>query len=236
MGVYIVISTTDMGVVEICEAYAGAESALGRAWSLATDKSPNNPNWVFSNPPEEKLADGSIRWTFLETSKNFVAVYFRSIETALLSKRDPIAVLRDLLMPNVTPTTPVPPVPPVTVAPTVPSGGTVVSAPNEKANMDLPGGWDRKGSAVKLRTVVEDPQDVLPYDQLTVSQKRALATARVAKNPGWVMFWDNHIWTQPEALVELKSNASPIVVERIIDFEVSWLNDLHEQSLDDFGI
>lgn len=225
MGVYIVVSTNTSANIEVCEAYAGAEAALGRAWSLATTKDTPQHGWTVANPPEEKLSDGSIRWTFLETSKNFVAVYYRPIETTLLSKRDPLLALRDTVM-SIDPTATITP-----IAPPPPSNVTVVSVPNDKLSMDLPGGWTRDGSAVTLRTVVDDPDDILPYDQLSSSQRKALATARIAKNPGWVMLWDNHIWVQSEALAELKSGVSSLVVDRIVGFEVNLLNDLYQESL-----
>ena len=230
MGVYLVVSTSEKVGLETCEAYAEAESALGRAWSLASTKA-TDPVWVHSNPPEERMEDGAVRWIFLDTSKNFVCVYYRAIETGLLSKRDPVAALRDMIMPSVQVVSTQ--VTPTTLLTPTDYKATVVSAPNEKMNMSLPGGWNRDGKTITLRTIVEDPHLVLPFDQLTASQKKALTTARIAKNPGWAMYCEGNIWTRTEALAELKSNASPIVVEAIVDYEIEWLDNLYTESLED---
>lgn len=231
MGVYVVVSTTSSADVEVCEAYAGAEAALGRAWSLATTKA-SSKDWAASNPPEEHLTDGSIRWTFLDTSRNFVAVYYRPIETALLSKKDPISVAGDMGTTTVKKGVIFATLNPGAAGGIgIPASGSVAPPPNEKLNPDLPGGWDLSGKPVLMRVLIDRPEDVEAFTNLKDVQRNALVTARISKNPGWVMFWDNHIWTQSEALTELKSKSSSTVMDRIVNFEIAWLEGILNESL-----
>src|SRR5512135_286081 len=91
--VYMVVSTKD-SEVEVCEAYAGIQSALGRGFQLASDKAGRGRTDLFvPDPKEEHLMDGTIRWVFMDTNKQSVVVFFREIACALLSSKDPFSVM-----------------------------------------------------------------------------------------------------------------------------------------------
>lgn len=87
--VYVVVATRE-AEVEVCETFSGVQSALGRAFQLASDKSGRGRTDLFNHSPgEETLPDGSIRWVFMDTNKQSVIVCYRKIEDALLDSRDP---------------------------------------------------------------------------------------------------------------------------------------------------
>lgn len=87
--VYVVVATRD-SEVEVCETFSGVQSALGRAFQLASDKSGRGRTDLFNHSPsEETLTDGAICWVFMETNKQSVMVFYRKIEDALLDSRDP---------------------------------------------------------------------------------------------------------------------------------------------------
>lgn len=233
MAVYIVVASNSSAEIEVCEAYAGSQTAMGRGWHLAMAKSIKDPTWVVASPPEEFFADGSSRWVFLNTSKNFVAVYYRpTIETALLSKKDPISIDRDAPVSSPTPIT-------FSQAAHHPSSAQLpacMSRPtapptNDKLNLEFPGGWSKDGKPILFRDIIDTPDEVKPFDELNQSQKKALVLARINKNPGWVMFVNNQIVNQQEALAELKNQNSSIAQDIII-LELNWLDELREAGLE----
>ena len=94
--VYVVVATRD-SEVEVCETFSGVQSALGRAFQVASDKSGRGRTDLFNHSPgEETLPDGSVRWVFMETSKQSVVVFYRKIEDALLDSKDPNNVIGGL--------------------------------------------------------------------------------------------------------------------------------------------
>lgn len=98
--VYIVVATKD-SEIERCESYAGAKAALGRGFQLAAEKAGNGRIDLFdSSPDEENMPDGSVRWVFMNTSKQSVMVVYRKIEESLLSAKDPMNILPSAPIPD----------------------------------------------------------------------------------------------------------------------------------------
>lgn len=80
MSAYVVTVVTNQAELVVCELYASYSLASSRALTLARACAVNNPAWVNPNAPEEKLDDGSVRWTFLETSKFLVTIHFKHVK------------------------------------------------------------------------------------------------------------------------------------------------------------
>lgn len=180
---YIVVATTDTEIVA-CEAFAGVQSALGRAFQLASEKANRNIHHINTTPSEETLPDGSLRWVFMDTNRQSVIVFFRKIEEALLSAKDPMSVIGGLsnvkdvpksLVPSGTwaqITQPPPAPPPVPVY--------------NFTDHSLPVGWHLNGKPALMEDMAKNPFDIKdPLWDLTEDQKWALVEARVRKSPGF---------------------------------------------------
>jgi hypothetical protein len=162
--VYIVVATRD-SEIENCEAFAGAQSALGRAFQLASDKSGRGRTDLFNaSPSEEHMSDGSVRWVFMDTNKQSVTVIFRKIEDSLLSSKDPLSVLPSTVI--------LPPAPPIHPL-------------YDFMDRSLPAGWTVDGKPALMGDLLDDPLNVQDPSSLSDVQQRALVIARIRKSPGW---------------------------------------------------
>lgn len=176
--VYVVVSISDSDL-EICEIYNNPQIATYHAFKLAQNKSLNHPEWLISNPLAEKLEDGTVRWTFLETSKNLVSLLLKSVlETTK----------------NFTDTKSLPVMPSVISKP--------VDDPFEKS---LPGGFTYDGKPVNMDYVISHPDDVVLPLSLTSEQQLALVTARIRKRPNYSLSVYGFKLEQFNALDEIKN-------------------------------
>lgn len=198
--VYMVVSTKD-SEIEVCEAYAGVQSALGRGFQLASDKAGRGRTDLFiASPQEETLLDGTIRWVFMDTNKQSVVVFYREIATALLSAKDP--------MNNV---------------------GHVVTSPSpptyDMEDKTLPAGWFYDGKPALMSDMQDRPWDIKdPVSDLTDNQKWALVIARVKKSPGYKQIpkgYSGLVVDQAFALKELETQSQTGL--QIRDAEIEML-------------
>ena len=237
-GVYVVLAINDKAEVEACETYAGVQTALGRAWHLAVAKSGSNPIWANPSPQEEKLEDGSVRWVMLETSKHFVAVFYKTIETALTSKKDVVDVVRtmswqtkdgyNVMKPPVD--TSAPPMSfsdgysKQTIGDLIRKmlGGTSTPTPVQRVlplddpyEKSLPAGWNGDGKPITIEQMLADPDNAQHSNELSEAQQWALVIARVNKRPGLKLGgFAGELKTQATALKDLKErNADGLAIK-----------------------
>ncbi len=210
--VYMVVATKD-AEIEVCEAYAGVQSALGRGFQLASDKAGRGRTDLFiPDPKEETLLDGTIRWVFMDTNKQSVMVFYREIATSLLSSRDPMSVMscatKDVL----------PPPPPA----------------YDIEDRSLPVGWFYDGKPALMADMQDHPYDVKdPVTDLTDNQKWALTLARVKKSPGYRQIpkgYSGFTADQAFALKELEGRTQ--TGQQIRDAEIEMLQILRANYTD----
>lgn len=240
MSVYIVVSTKE-SEIEYCEAYAGANAAMGRAAQLAFDKAgKGHADLVDTSPKEELLTDCSTRWVFMNTNKQTVEVVFRKIETALPAHNT-----------SAVPPSPMPAIP-------QPFGMVAIAMPGDSPWVDrgfgalppppspihdptpparpaydfqdrsLPVGWKLDGRPALMSDLLDDPADVQDPLNLTDAQKWAVVMARVSKSPGWkgVPKGSPIAWFSRDALTQLKSKSS--IGELLRDGEIESLHHLRD--------
>ncbi len=210
--VYMVVATKD-SEVEVCEAYAGVQSALGRGFQLASDKAgPGRTDLFIASPKEETLLDGTIRWVFMDTNKQSVAVFYREIATSLLSQKDPMNVLSGFTQ---------------TVAPPPPPAYDI-------EDRSLPVGWFYDGKPALMADMQDRPWDVKdPLNDLTDNQKWALTIARVKKSPGYRQIpkgYSGFTADQAFALKELEGKTQ--TGQQIRDAEIEMLQVLRANYTD----
>jgi hypothetical protein len=221
--VYIVVATRD-SEIENCEAFAGVQSALGRAFQLASDKSGRGRTDLFNpSPSEESMSDGSVRWVFMNTNKQSVTVTFRKIEDSLLSSKDPLSA--------------VPPhsaivggsqniavVPSAWVQPIV-SSSPIHKRPYDFMDRSLPAGWTVEGKPTLMGDMLDNPNDTEDPANLSEDQKWALVTVRVKKSPLYHSAPINgYTYFHEEALDQLDEQS--MVGEQIRDSEILSLHSL----------
>lgn len=163
--VYIVVATHD-SEIENCEAFAGVQAALGRAFQLASNKIDRGRiDMIDTSPNEECMSDGSIRWVIMNTNKQSVTVTFRKIQEAILSAKDPLSLLPSIVVPP----TPAPP----------------IHAPYDFMDRTLPAGWKVDGKPALMGDLLDDPLSIQDPSMLSEVQQRALVIARIRKSPNW---------------------------------------------------
>lgn len=223
--VYVVIAIDHGADLTVCEVYAGAHSALGRASALAHYAAILNQDWVDTTPTEEKLPDGSIRWIFLDTSKKYIAVQYKHILISS-SSVDPMEDLKMNLSAIAQQTTNV-------VAPVTP---TINVAPDPIVTADapyddnLPGGWFLDNKPAKMIDLWETPEQVKSVYNLTKAQKAALVSARIMNRPGFSLYIPGlGTYSQTMALEEIKNKTS--ASEEIIEDECIWLEEVRQDRL-----
>jgi hypothetical protein len=86
-GAYVVVAIAH-NKLEVLETYAGVQSALGRAWNLATSRHDLSVDEANASPPEDRMPDGSVRWVVLQNAHAFVGVFYKKIQTSLMPKKD----------------------------------------------------------------------------------------------------------------------------------------------------
>lgn len=243
MSVYIVVSTKE-SEIEFCEAYAGANAAMGRAAQLAFDKAGRgHADLVDTSPKEELLSDCSTRWMFMNTNKQSVQVIFRKIEVALPAHNA-----------NATPPAPIPSVSPllfgmVAIAPPAPKivddpwvdrGFGALPPPPPPIHVptaydfrdrSLPVGWKQDGTPALMGDLLDSPYDVQDPANLTDAQKWALVTVRVSKSPGWkgIPKGSPIAWFSRDALVQIKNKSA--IGELLRDGEIESLHHLRDDLL-----
>lgn len=234
--VYTVIVRNERDI-ETIEVYAGVQSALGRAFHLA-NLHEKNLKRINISPDEEKLEDGSIRWVFLNTYEVFVGVFFKRIESSLLSKRDRLSSVVGIDTPAITFTLPqtVPSLADVKAS-DVPRGfdpeDVVIGLPAyDIMDRSMPAGFDLNNKPILMGTLLDDPYSVKGPENLTTHQKWALVIARARKNPDWRTLPKGYSGYAPHAasaLPELEAK-SPFG-ELIMEGEIDTLQAIYDDAL-----
>lgn len=188
--VYLVLVIKDSQVV-VSETYAGAQSALCRAFLIANQLN-NVGSLINSFPSEERIPGGSIKWTFIKSQFINVMVLFQPIEVSISTKNDGFNIIHTV------------------TAPTQPP-------PSLKSLYDLdlpleesqPGGWFKNGMAATVDDLLNFPFDIKPFDQLTDNQTWALIKARISKRPNFTFISNEFRYSQHNAIEEIDKR-SPI--------------------------
>lgn len=217
---YVVIAVKNGCELEICEAYAGSNAALGRAFSLAHLRSFLNKETLIPVPTEIKSEDGSIRWVFISTDKTYVAVHYQNILVYPLAYEP----LKNSVHPD-----PVPAPATVTLNQAVIDPIVTFDDPYEDT---LPGGWwEWSNKPATMKDLWEKPGDIKPMFFLTTPQKWALARARIAKRPNYHLDIPGlGIFDQTRALKSL--DAKNIEGEEIMEDEIQWLEEVRNDRYD----
>lgn len=217
MSVYVVVAR-EHDEIRVCEAYAGAAHALGRAFQIASDfAGPGRTDLWTVAPEEEKSPDCSVRWEFMDTNKHSVVVFYRpQIEASIPSAKDAIAST-----------------PPIVHQPSI-IGFAGMSAPTTSRpaydflDRALPAGWTLAGKPALMGDMIDNPLDVQDPSSLTEAQKWALVTARVSKSPGWkgIPKGSPIAWFYRDTLRQLKDKSG--IGELLRDGEIEALHALRE--------
>jgi hypothetical protein len=253
MSAYVVTVVTNQAELVVCELYASYSLASSRALTLARACAVTNPAWVNPNAPEEKLEDGSVRWTFLETSKFLVTIHFKHVKDYIptsnqleeLRNNSNFIKFGDTLKVSGTDGTNVQPV--TVIQPTVisftdgyqspapiaadPVVATPVVIKDDFYDMSLPAGFSTNGKPITMQDLYDDPYTVASYDTLSINQEWAIAIARVKKRPGFAFAIAAGSLRQQEALDELQKKS--VIGEQIKDREIRLLSDVLSESLDE---
>lgn len=209
---YVVIAIKNSAELEICESYAGANAALGRAFSLAQLRSFINKEPQIPVPDEVKSDDGSIRWVFMNTDKTYVAVHYSNI----LVYPNAFEPLKNSVHPD-----PVPP--PITQLNNAIMDPVVTF--DDPYNDLLPGGWLDNKKPATMKDLWDTPEQVKCIYDLSGAQKWALAKARISKRPNYHLDIPGlGIFDQTRALLEI--NAKSSAGEEVMEDELEWLEGL----------
>ena len=226
--VYTVISIKNGAELETLEVYAEVQHALGRAFALAHFASIQHPEWMVHAPIEEATGpDGSLRWVFLDTSKNYVAIHYKPIMDAIPSRKDPLDVVKNFSTSDgyrIFKNTP---------AVTLVDGyhSMFHSKPLSKddpTDRSLPAGWGYDNKPVTMDTLLDYPYDVKSTKELTEAQKWALVTSRVRKRLGFSIFVPGTgIFVHRSTLKELEGKTA--LGADIVRLECEWLDRVREE-------
>lgn len=252
MSAYVVNVVTNQAELVVCELYASYSLASSRALELARACATSNPLWVNPNAPEEKMEDGSIRWTFLETSRFLVTISFKHVKDNL-PLSDSLEELRNNSnfikfgdsLKNPVDTVVAPVVAPVGVIvadgyqqalhdtvyqpSAFPDAPVVVATARPIPQLDnfndpsLPFGFSISGKPITMEEAVDDPFMVAFFDTLTENKEWAIVTARVKKRPLFSVTTKSGVFFQQAALKEL--NEKTAIGVEIRDNEISLLAD-----------
>jgi hypothetical protein len=228
--VYVVISVKDGAELEVCEAYAGVQHALGRAFALAHFASVTHPEWLVTSPHEEATGpDGSSRWVFLDTSRNYVAVHYKKIQESTPTK-DPLDPVRNFntldgyrLFKSA---------PAVTIVDGYQSSFQPKPAPkDDPTDRSLPAGWTYGNAPATMAELLDYPYDVKPTASLTEAQKWALVTSRVKKRLGFsILVPGTGTFVHRSALIELEGKTT--WGAEIVRLECEWLDRVRQEQID----
>lgn len=235
--VYVVVSIKNGAELEACEVYAGVQHALGRAFALAHFASIQHPEWMIHAPNEEATGpDGSMRWVFLDTSKNYVAVHYKKIQDAIPSRKDPLEPLKNLNTLDYTldgyrifnRAAPQPP--------SILDGYQYIFQPkprpaDDPLDRNLPAGWTYGNKPATMDELLDYPHDIRPTSELSESQKWALVTARIQKRMGFSMLVPGiGTFVRMTALHEIGLKTT--IAQQIVNIECEWLDRLREEQMD----
>ena len=199
--VYLVLGYSS-GELPYCELFSDPNIASTIALSAAQELA-KDTNWVQKNPPALPLTDGSIQWTYLDTSKNFVCLRFMKVKEAnsgpMVNNMPSRFSLNDCHQ-----KTPLP-----------------VDRSMDPADLSLPGGFSYNNHPLTMEDIKNDPWGVKPTTELTGHQKAALVTARIRKMPNnkWNLFGKEDSLNQKEVLVLLEKNNSAQELDELISME-----------------
>lgn len=216
MGAVYIVVTVDNANLTLCEVYAGAQSALGRAYALAHYSSIMDYNYIVDAAPlEQKMSDGSIKWVFLNSNNKYIAVHYKDILISSKSRRDPLEDLqttlaavsdnsKDFLPPVVDP----------------------IVTYDDPYEDTLPGGWWAwNNKPATMKDLWEKPADLKSVFELTSLQKWALTKARISKRPNYHLDIPGlGIFDQARALFHLSEKT--VEGEELMEDELEWLEDL----------
>lgn len=226
-GVYVVLAVSK-GIVTTMETYAGVHSAMTRGWHVAIELASQNTDWVRVSPNEEKLAGGSVRWVLLDTSLNYVAVYFSYIEESLKSRKDRLSLadrIGSTFHDDGTIKSDV-------LADVAPDPAPVHIPAYDPLDRSLPAGFDLNNRPILMGQLLDDPYKAKAPENLTLPQQWALVIARAKKEPDWRTLPKGYSGFAPHsdvALPELEAKTS--FGELIMQGEIALLQSIYDDAM-----
>lgn len=214
--IYLVLFVGANTEVKVHNLYLNQEVALDMGYSLASEAVNDYTAWLVSNPDKQVLDDGTARWVFLETSKQYVGVH----ELPVSEKTFSPSAHADLL--SLTP-------PVVKLVPQLPDYPIHKDLANKYLG-NLPGGFDYSNKPLKLDWVLANPMDAVPTVQLSDKQRTALVVARIKAITDYNFAWNSGLtWTRDHTLFIIANKLEHF--QTIIDFECELLDELRENAI-----
>lgn len=220
--VYLVLHISPGTEVKATNLYLNQEVALDMAYSLASEVAEDRTLWLAQNPDKEVLDDGSARWVFFETSKQYVGV----LELPVNDKTFSPGAYNDLVKQSAT-----------FVASPPFSGINYPIHVNRDDKLDgkLPGGFDLSGKPIKLEVLLTDPHSVLSTYSLSDKHREALVTARIRAIPNYTFKWaSGEVWTKDHTIFHINKKLEH--AKTIIDFECDLLDGLRVDAIDKLNV
>lgn len=226
-GVYVVVASNNCGEVEVCEVFAGQQSATSCVQEISGS--------MFNHyPAVEVMGDNSIRWTYVKTPERTVSIYWKAIKISHVSQEDVAHIVDQIVGVKDTLT--------VRFSKVIDEDGSVkASALVEDSKQSainteflkseqMPGGFDWFDKPVFSVTLFEDPENIKPTSELSDAQKWGLVTARVKKQPNFsllIPFVGTFI--QSSALEELKKKS--VIGDQIVKMECDFLDSIRDEEI-----
>lgn len=244
--VYLVLAIKNSAEVKACELFLQEDPALDRAYELAdsiiSTFDGNTSAWITPYPVKETLDDGTNRWLFLETSKQYVAVHLLPVNDGKLgfikfgSTPQSVGLITAI---QIQP--PAAPQPHPGCTDTTKLGGILndyivfgssSTALDDRYKKSSPGGFSVSGKAVNMEFLLANPRDVLPTKDLSDVQRIALVKARINHIDNYTCNWASGLsWTKDHVQLYLSSNnefAAPVIKS-----ECGFLDDIRDQAIHD---
>jgi hypothetical protein len=212
MKMYLIIAISDSAEIKASELFLEQEPALDRTFELASELADSHSlNWVDPQPAEEILDDGSRRWVFLETNKQFAGCYHLEVNEhkgSLLTKNSSAT---DVVVPQIT-------------------LSQIKSRLNQsRLDRNLPGGFYGK-KPMKMGDLIDNPYSVDPASSLSVQQKVALVTARIRAIPDYSWITAGCVCDKAACLNMLSIDS--IESRFLIAEECDFLDELRDDRID----
>jgi len=212
------------GEIPIYDAYSDPNIAMNIALSIAKVMA-KDKNWIDNDPKGMPLADGSVLWMFLDTSKDYVGVRLINIKEPNVNPTNSNMPSRFSLNDN--------------NAVSIHNPTTHVPPPLNPADLSLPGGFADDGTALTMQDIKLNPWRVKSTVFLTGHQKMALITARIRKMPHnkWNLYSGTGMvvsFNQKEVLNLLEKNNSAQDLSELIDMECLVLDKIYGAFKDTF--
>lgn len=215
---YLVVAITNNAEIKALQVYSNQLPALDRAFALAGDLAENSFGWVEPEPAEEVLDNGSSRWVFLETNRQFVACYHVEVDelqvTFIPPATIPTPVRADIVLPQLT--------------------YAQIQEQINKSRMErsLPGGFCGN-KPMRMEDLLDDPYSVDPASALTKQQRTALVLARIRAIPNYSWGLSGVGFNRDGCIAQI--NLKSTHGQMIIDEECEFLDSVRDKRIEEIS-